>query len=362
MAPRKGRRGPRPGGIALVGVDRRREEHGELARASDPAGEELPEDLGLAGEGGLVAAPERRVDVAGRPDPGVVGLRHEGDRAAVLVRKLLEAVLVDRVVVGHRDGVRVAEVDLLLSRPRLALRVLDRDARRVHAVANRADERLVVAGREDVVVEDVRHRRGQAAEVLVARLLECLLEQVELELGAELGLEPRCLGAIDLRLQHLPRRGRDRRAVVPPDVAEDERRPLEPGDPPHRREVGLHDEVAVPALPARDRVAGHRVHLHLEREQVVAALGPVLPDPVEEEIAVKALPQQPSLHVGEGHDDGVERLVGAQVVQRQHRASLCRRQSAGGWSRPPTRGRRLSAFARRRACARGAGVASLAHG
>ena len=36
---------------------------------------------------------------------------------AVPVRQLLDAVLVDDVVVRHRERVRVAEVDLLLARP-----------------------------------------------------------------------------------------------------------------------------------------------------------------------------------------------------------------------------------------------------
>src|SRR5919106_190489 len=96
--------------------------------------------VGVAFEGGwqrervLAVAPEARVDVAGVPDPGVVGLGHEGDRAAFEVRDLLRAVLVDDVVVGHRERVRVAEVDLLLAGPRLALRGLHADARALHPV------------------------------------------------------------------------------------------------------------------------------------------------------------------------------------------------------------------------------------
>ena len=193
------------------------------------------------------------MDVAGAADPGVVGLRHERDRAAVQVRDLLGAVLVDHVVVGHPQRVGVAEVDLLLPRPRLALRALDRDARRLHPVADLADQALVVGRREDRVVEDVGHRRRQVAVVLGVRLGVALLQQVELELGADHRLEPRRPRPRDLRREHLPRRGDDRRAVLPGHVAEHERRSRQPRDPPQRVEVGLQVEVAVAALPARHR-------------------------------------------------------------------------------------------------------------
>ena len=47
----------------------------------------------------------------------------------MLVRDLLGAVLVDDVVVGGPHRVRVAEVDLVLAWPGLALRVLDDETR-----------------------------------------------------------------------------------------------------------------------------------------------------------------------------------------------------------------------------------------
>ena len=153
-----------------------------------------------------------------------------------------------------------------------------------------------------------------------------LLEQIELELGAEHRREAERLRPLDLRAQHLARRGRHGRAVVPADVAEDERRRLEPRDPPQRRQVGREREVAVAALPARERVARDRIHLHLEREQVVAALDRVArADLLDEELAVQALAQQPALHVGERDDDRVDRArlhVGPQLVEAQHEAIL----------------------------------------
>ena len=73
----------------------------------------------------------------------------------------------------------------MLARPGLALRGLDLDPGALHPVADLADQRLVVGRGEDVVVEDVRHRRRQVAVVLRVRLRVRLLEEVELELGAD---------------------------------------------------------------------------------------------------------------------------------------------------------------------------------
>ena len=178
----------------------------------------------------------------------------------------------------------------------------------LHPVPDLAQERLVVGRGEDVVVEDVRHRRRQAGVLLLVRLLEGLAEEIELELAAHHRREAERGRALELRLQHLARRRLHRRPVVPLHVAEHERRRLEPRDAAERRQVGPDVEVAVALLPARERVARHRVHLHLEREQVVAPLHPVpRVHLLEEELGVEALPHQPALHVGEGDDDGVDR-------------------------------------------------------
>ena len=276
------------------------------------------------------------MDVARAPDPGVIRLRHERDRAPVQVRDLLRAVLVDDVVVGHRQRVVVAEVDLLLARPRLALRALDAHARRVHPVSDLPHQRLAIGRREDVVVEDVRDRRRQVAVVLVVRLLVGLLQQIELELRADHRLEPARLRALDLRAQHLTRRGdapatrrpRRRRTGPAPCPRATASAAASPG-----REPARSRRTRAPRTPSRTPA---RVHLHVEREQVVAALGavPVL-DLLEEVIALLPLPDQPALHVGERHDDRVDRGIGAELVKRQHRRSLL-----GAGTKLTLRGRR----------------------
>jgi hypothetical protein len=173
-----------------------------------------------------------------------------------------------------------------------------------------------------------------------------LLQEIELELGAEHRREAEHRRAVDLALQDLPRRRGYRRPVVPDDVAEDERGCFQPGCTAKRRHVRHEPEVPVAAFPARDLVAGLRVHLHVEGEQVVAALDAVLGHVrLEEELPHQALAHQAALHVGERDDHRVDRTVldGAfQLVQRQHRASpsavravsLCRLCATASGSHP----------------------------
>ncbi len=62
------------------------------------------------------------------------------------------------------------------------------------------------------------------------------------------------------------------RGVMVLHVAEHQRGLLEPGTCAQRREVGLHDEVAIALRPARRLVAGHRLHVDVVGQQVVAAM------------------------------------------------------------------------------------------
>ena len=239
------------------------------------------------------------------------------------VRDLLRAVLVDDVVVGHRQRVGEAEVDLVLARPRLALRGLDLDARAVHAVADLADEVLVVGRGEDVVVEDVRHGRRQVLVALRPRLLVGLAQEVELELRARHRREAERRCPLHLRLQHLPRRRLNRRAVVPVDVAEDERGRLEPRNPPQRAEIRLRSRSRRSRAPSsRSRSPGSGPSPCRARGGSCSlrpgcSVGHLL----AEELRVEPLSHEPALHVGERDDDRVDRArldLGLQLVERQH--------------------------------------------
>ena len=110
------------------------------------------------------------------------------------------------------------------------------------------------------------------------------------------------LEPLELLLQDGARRMRHRLVVMMVEhVAEDERGAVEPRRPAQRREIGLHDEVAIALLPARRLVAGHRLHIDVVGEQIVAAMR-LLIGAVDEELGLEALADQPPLHVGEGRD------------------------------------------------------------
>ena len=94
--------------------------------------------------------------------------------------------------------------------------------------------------------------------------------------------------------------------VEPDQVALDHRGGGQVGEQPDGALVEDELHVAVPALPRRDRVAADGVHVHVDGEQIVAALGPVLDHVVDEVATVQALALQPPLHVGERHHHGVD--------------------------------------------------------
>ena len=103
------------------------------------------------------------------------------------------------------------------------------------------------------------------------------------------------------------------------EVGDHERRAGQPRGEAQRVEVGHHHHVAVAAFPGRHRVAGDRVHLDVDGEQVVAALGAVLGKFLEEQPRRHALADETALHVGERDDHGVDLAGPDQVGQLLHR-------------------------------------------
>src|SRR3989442_1347700 len=95
--------------------------------------------------------------------------------------------------------------------------------------------------------------------MLRMRLRVAVLEEVELQLGAEHGQVAALERPLDLAFQDLPRRFDDGLSVLPGNVANDEGRPVEPRDPPERLDVGNEVKVTVPLLPVRHRVTRDRV-------------------------------------------------------------------------------------------------------
>ena len=137
-------------------------------------------------------------------------------------------------------------------------------------------------------------------------LLVAVAEDDELELGAGVRGPAALREPCELAAQDLARRGDHVGTVVPDDVGEAHRRPLLPGHAAQRVEVRAHHEVAVAALPRGHRVALDGRHVDVDREQVVAALGAVLGDLIDEVPGDQALAHQAPLHVGDREEHRVD--------------------------------------------------------
>ena len=138
-------------------------------------------------------------------------LRHEGRVVAVPGGDLLHDQAVRDRVVGHRERVRVAHVDLVLRRPDLVVVVLDRDADRLERV-----DRVVahLGGRV------LRGHREVAALVDRLRALVVLEEEV-LELGPDVErVEAHALHPLERLAEDVAGIALVRRAVGRDDVAD----------------------------------------------------------------------------------------------------------------------------------------------
>ncbi len=161
---------------------------------------------------------------------------------------------------------------------------------------------------QDVVVLDDERVRREIVVVLGRGLVEGLPEHEELELRREHECVAERRRAFHLPLQDPPGRHLDRRArLLVEGVAQYERGLLQPGDGADRRQVGLQRDVAVPLIPARERVTGQHIHLDVDREQVVARVdspgaGVHVVDPV---MTGHALADEPPLQVGKHDENGV---------------------------------------------------------
>jgi hypothetical protein len=89
------------------------------------------------------------------------------------------------------------------------------------------------------------------------------------------------------------------------EIAQHQRGAFLPGDAAQRRHVGDHRMIAIAGFPARRLVAGHRLHLHVDGQEVVAAVCFVL-GAVEEVLDVEPLADQAALHVGVRGDHRID--------------------------------------------------------
>src|SRR6185369_5477394 len=144
----------------------------------------------------------------------------------------------------------------------------------LEAVPNRAQDLLLLGGLEDVIVLDVIAGGLELLPVLGLCRFISLVEKIKLELGSEIRRhvhigEPRYLPA-----QYRPWTMRQGLVVMMiEDVAKHERSPRQPGGPPKRPEIGLHDEIAIALFPVGCGVTRHRLHIDIVGEQIIAAMG-----------------------------------------------------------------------------------------
>ena len=123
---------------------------------------------------------------------------------------------------------------------------------------------------------------------------------------------------------------------------------------PQRGEVGHEVDVAVAELPAGELVAGHRLHLHVDGEQVVAAVRAVGGDVARRRSpASKRLPTEPAVVVGEPDDHGVD-LARRRRARRAPRGTACR--AAGPTSPHATKPRNQAVSRGRDGCERPRGL------
>jgi hypothetical protein len=148
------------------------------------------------------------------------------------------------------------------------------------------------------------------------RLLVAVAEDEELELGCAHRHVAGGGGALELAPEDRARCDVDEGAVgIGVDVAQHQRRAFHPGGPAQRREVDAAADVAVALLPRREAVPGHRIHVHVAREQVVAGVHPVRRDLGAEELGVVALADQPPVEIGKHHQHGVDLAAVHEVAQ-----------------------------------------------
>ena len=166
-------------------------------------------------------------------------LRHERRVDAVRQRDFLHDEAVRHGVVGHRQRVGVAQVDLVLARRDLVVAELDADA---HLLERHDRLAAQVAG-------DVERRQVEVAALVEAAPAAVRRLEVEvLQLRADVERVAEVRRALELPLQHEARVALERRAVRVLDVAEHARdaalarAPRQDGE---RRRVGHGDHVGL---------------------------------------------------------------------------------------------------------------------
>ena len=104
------------------------------------------------------------------------------------------------------------------------------------------------------------------------------------------------------------------------DIAQNERRLLEPAGNDERAQIRDKVEIAVTLLPVRKTVARDRLHLHVGRQEVVASVGSLRGRFLDEHFSIASFAEQAPVMIGEAHDDRLDHAAAheiAEFVERQ---------------------------------------------
>ena len=127
---------------------------------------------------------------------------HERNRFAMLLGNFLQPVFEERVHIGHREGIGINKIDLVLPSAPFPLAALDRHAGRGHPVPDRPHQRLIPRRLHQVVINPVIARRLQVAITAGERGVITLVEEIELQFARATAIEPFLLQEFKLPAQN----------------------------------------------------------------------------------------------------------------------------------------------------------------
>ena len=105
------------------------------------------------------------------------------------------------------------------------------------------------------------------------------------------------------------------------DVTKNKGALFQPGSPAQCQQVWHQVKVTVTQLPVGKFVTGHRLHFHINRQQVVTAVGSLPHDLFQKEFGVKTLAHDPADMIGKADDNRFNFIFGDELLQlfrRQH--------------------------------------------
>ena len=217
------------------------------------------------------------------------------------------------------EHVGVADVHLVLAETPLALARLHGHAGRLEMATERAGEALRAGALQQLVVLEVPARRTQVGVARRRRLLVRACGTGSTRARSQpWPLRPASAAAVTCR-RRIERGATVAQVSVRGSTTSHRTSAVRSSHVAGRSvdEVRHEVEVAVAEVPAGECVARDRLQLHVGGEQVVAGMGAVARDLIEEEVDVDPLAGEAAVVVGEADDDGVD-VTASQLVDGEH--------------------------------------------